>query len=233
MLCSSSRRSLTVSTFLAALVGGGLGCGDAEERIVSTRNASNVQCPSGGTVLLFDEEVVSVVCNGVAGVDGTPGINGLDGEAGIAGTEGAPGTTGERGLTGAPGPEGSGSEGGLVVAEAKQCGIDNPFFPFVFASFQYSVLSDGSVFASLRCNTDSEQTSQSLLFPAQLVATSSASLDCELLDDTAEDDDTTRRYASSVALNLNLRTATFNLEDFISSEEFTINLDGLDCSALF
>lgn len=62
-------------------------CSAAEPRApeVATRDATQAECSSGGTVLLVDGEAQAVVCNGAPGQTGAPGASGADGAQGAPG----------------------------------------------------------------------------------------------------------------------------------------------------
>lgn len=67
---------------------------DGESPEISTRAASEDDCPEGGTEIELDGETV-VLCNGEDGEDGEPGEDGMDGETGPAGADGEPAAAGD------------------------------------------------------------------------------------------------------------------------------------------
>ncbi len=90
---------------------------------LTATEASEEQCPAGGTVVLLKNEPVFTVCNGedgAPGADGIPGALGPQGpagrvgEAGPSGSEGAPGAAGPQGADGAAGPAGPQGPAGEV-----------------------------------------------------------------------------------------------------------------------
>jgi len=83
-------------------------CGgsDSSAPEISQRDATNVECATGGTVLLVDGADVATVCNGENGRDGAEGPQGGQGIQGIPGTDGTDGSNGAVGAVGATGAPG-------------------------------------------------------------------------------------------------------------------------------
>lgn len=87
-------------------------CGDE----ITVEPATPEQCPTGGLVLLVNDEPVGVLCNGATGPAGPAGADGADGADGQNGTNGADGATGATGATGAAGADGAAGATGATGA---------------------------------------------------------------------------------------------------------------------
>jgi hypothetical protein len=148
-------------------------CGseDPYEPEFGQRDATNGECPSGGTVLLVDGEAQATLC------DGENGANGANGSNGVNGTDGEDGANGSNGQNAAmPG----------LVLETVFC---NAFTaepaPYRSINYKHARLYDGSLFVSVSCDTVNDQDASSDLFSSVQVGASSGVMNCALIDENS------------------------------------------------
>jgi hypothetical protein len=94
------------AVFVVGLVGIGCAGADGADALLDVREASESECPAGGTVVITTEGE-SIICNGAKGNDGATGATGPQGEKGATGATGERGIIGPRGAAGDPGEMGA------------------------------------------------------------------------------------------------------------------------------
>ena len=104
--------------FVALVVLGACGGGDAAKPEVVTRDATTEECAAGGTVLVVDGQEMATVCDGADGRDGTNGRDDAQGAQGPQGARGLDGALGAPGAAGSDAPDPSQIVAGIVAKAA-------------------------------------------------------------------------------------------------------------------
>lgn len=149
---------------------------DGESAVLNVSEASDDDCPAGGSVFeigVGDETEEVVVCNGE---DGAEGDRGPQGEAGEQGAQGEPGEQGPQGEAGevAPGGEADSQQSIGRIEATMACSGTLDGTVSLFAAQQAVVFTDGSVFASASISDGISQASSSSFYSPEQVGAADA-----------------------------------------------------------